>query len=218
MATVTTQPKAIAPTKFENQLTTMDNGILKYLPAAASLTLEGTSTKQPAIDTALKGWLQTFNAVEVTKQAYQDAVKARLAITVEARTYYKALVAALKQYFGTQSAMLNNFGITPDKVKTTSTTTKLQAAAKAKQTKAVRGTLSKKQKAAITVVGNPPITLSSDGTLQAGPPPINLPASSSTTPAAPTPGSVSAPVVNAAPAPAAPGSGGTNNGSGTPAA
>ncbi|HUB05629.1 MAG TPA: hypothetical protein VMB50_01440 [Myxococcales bacterium] len=218
MATIISQPKSLSPTQFEAELTTMDLGVQKYLPATVSLNLDGSVVKQPAIDTQLQSWLQTFKAVDAARQALQDAVKARLAITVEARQYYKALKAALRQYFGTQSATLSSFGIASDKPLAISSKKMMQAVAKRQQTRDVRGTKGKKQKAAITVVGNPPITLSSDGTLQAGPPPVNLPASSSSTPAAPTPGSVSAPVVNAAPAPAAPGSGGTNGGSGTPAA
>ncbi|HUB09321.1 MAG TPA: hypothetical protein VMB50_20115 [Myxococcales bacterium] len=180
MASIMSQPKALAPRKFQGQLTTMDLGIQKYLPAAASLNLDGSVVKQPAVDTQLQSWLQTFRAVDTARQALADAVTARLAITVQARQYYKALKDALRHYFGTQSAMLANFGITPDRAVTTSAKTKLQAVAKRRQTRAVRGTLSKKQKAALTVVGAPPINVSSDGSLEVGAPPVNLPASSST--------------------------------------
>jgi hypothetical protein len=218
MATTTTQPKAIAPSKFESQLSQMDQGVVKYLPATVSLTLEGTPTKQPAIDTSLKGWLTTFAAVETARQAYQDAVKARLAITVEARTFYKALKLALKQYFGSQSATLANFGIAPDKAATQSTKTKMVAAAKREQTRKVRGTTSKKAKEAITVVGNPPISISSSGTVVSAPPPVNLPATSNTPASSAASSPLATPSVAVNSAPAGSGSGNGTPGSGTPAA
>jgi hypothetical protein len=48
------------------------------------------------------------------------------------------------------------------------------ASVKRKQTRTVRGTKGKKQKAALTVVGNPPISIASDGTTVISPPPINV--------------------------------------------
>ncbi|MHB8417326.1 MAG: hypothetical protein ACYDCL_04570, partial [Myxococcales bacterium] len=121
--------------------------------------------------------------------------------------YYKEVKAAIKSYFGSRSAILSSFGIAPDKALSTTSAKKLVAAAKRSQTRTVRGTLGKKQKLKVTVVGEPPVTIATDGKVAAGAPPVNLPAASNT-PAAP-----------AAPAPAGSGSGGgTPGGSGTPSA
>ncbi len=200
MATTTTQPKAVAPGAFEAQLTKMDEGVQANLPAGTTLTLNGAAVKQPAIDTTLQGWITIFKAVDTAKAAYKDAVNARLAITVAARTYYKALKAAIKLQFGAQSPLLASFGITADKPHVATTQQKMVAAAKRAQTRTVRGTKGKKQKAAVTVVGNPPVTVPSIGALQIAPPPVNI-ASADGTSSAPT----------STPAPA-----GSGAGSGTP--
>jgi hypothetical protein len=185
MSATTTQPKSVAPAKFEQELVQMDQGVQQSLPAGTVLTIDGTAMKQPAIDTKLAGYITTFKAVDAAKAAYQEAVAARLAITVEARTFYKQLKAVLKTYFASQPSVLATFGLSPDKAIASSAKTKLLAVGKRSQTRKVRGTKSKKQAKAITVVGEPPLTMASDGTLQIGAPTVNVPAStsSSTTPA-----------------------------------
>jgi hypothetical protein len=202
MAATTTQPKAVAPSAFEAQLVQMDAGVEETLPAGTVLTIAGTAMKQSAIDTQLQGYITTFKAVDAAKQAYQEAVAARLAITVEARTFYLQLKAVLKTYFASQNAALATFGITADKAVVSSTKTKLLATAKRAQTRTVRGTKGKKQAAAITVVGEPPLSMSSAGALEIGAPPLNVPASI-------TPASSAAPTPTPAPA-------GSGSGSGTP--
>ena len=51
MTQTITQPKALAPTKFETELTEIDEGVQTQLPSTVSLTLGGTPMKQTAIDT-----------------------------------------------------------------------------------------------------------------------------------------------------------------------
>jgi hypothetical protein len=198
------------------------------LPANTSLTINGVATKQPAIDAQLQAWITVFQAVEPAENAYKGAVAARVAITAAAKAYVKALKAVIKSYFGAQNPQLASFGITSDKAASTSPQTKLVAAAKRKQTRTLHGTMGKKQKAAITVVGNPAVLVPSAGENSIGAPPVNIgalgPSSTaslnagstasstagstpSTTPAAPT-----------APAPAGSGSGNGTSGSNTPAA
>jgi hypothetical protein len=218
MALTITQPKAVAPSAFEAQLVKMDEGIDANLPAGTSLTINGTVVKQAAIDTQLQNWIAVFKAVDTAKATYQAAVTARVAITVAAMTYYKALKAAIKLQFGAQSPLLASFGITADKPASTTTQQKMVAVAKRAQTRQVRGTTGKKAKLAITVVGNPPITVPSTGKLEISPPPVNLPAASST-PSSTTssaPASTAAPTTN--PVPAGSGSGGTTPSGSTPPA
>ncbi len=179
MSATTTQPKSVKPSQFEDELEQMDQGVQQSLPAATVLTIDGTAMKQPAIDTQLEGYITTFKAVDAAKAAYQEAVAARLAISVEARTFYKQLKAVLKTYFASQPSVLATFGITADKAVSTSAKTKLLAAAKRSQTREVRGTKSKKQAKAINVVGEPPLTMASDGAVQIGAPALNVPGSTS---------------------------------------
>ncbi|MHB8417433.1 MAG: hypothetical protein ACYDCL_05120 [Myxococcales bacterium] len=198
---LTTKPKAITPAKLEAELRKLDQAVQNQLSPTVSLEVDGQVATQPAIDGRLQGYLKTFDAVEATRQAHQEALAARLAITVEAREYEKALKAAIKSHFGRQSAVLTSFGIAPDKALSATTVEKVLAAAKRGQTRAVRGTKGKRQRLAVTVVGDPPITVAADGTVHVGAPPVNLPTASdplsSTTPVGPT---------AAAPAPAGPGS------------
>jgi hypothetical protein len=180
MAATTTQPKAIAPAKFEAALVKMDAGVQQTLPAGTSLNINGVVMKQPAIDTTLQGWIATFKAADQAKAAFQQAVAARVAITVAANTFYKTLKALLKSQFAGNAAALASFGLAVDKPISSSATTKILAVAKRAQTRTVRGTKSKKAAAKITVVGQPPLSVNSDGDLQLGAPPVNLAAASST--------------------------------------
>jgi hypothetical protein len=164
----------------------------------------------------IQNWIGIWQAVDAAKAAYQGTVTARVGVTVAAKTAYKALVAAIKLNFGAQSPLLQSFGITPDKAASTTTKTKMVAAAKGKATRAVRGTTSKKQKQTVNVVGVPPVTLASDGSVQVGFPPLNGPGGSTLSSA---PGSTpnSAPASTPASAPT-PGPAGSGSGSGTPPA
>jgi hypothetical protein len=225
MANAVGQPKSVAPAKFEQDLIKMDQGVQNLLPAGTSLTLNGVATKQAAIDTQLQSWITVFQAVDSAKATYQNAVAARVAITAAAKAYYTALKAVIKAYFGAQSVQLAGFGIAADKPVVRTAQQKLVSAAKAKQTRVLHGTLGKKQKAALTVVGNPAVMVPSVGDQTISPPPVNLgtigPGSStaSSTPsttAVSTPSSTPASTA-AAPTPAPAGSGTGTPGSSTPA-
>jgi len=224
MATMLTQPKAVAPGAFEQELIKLDQGVQSELPGTVSLTINGVSAKAGAIDTTLQNWITIFQAVDSAKATYQNAVAARLAVTAAAKQYVKALKAVIKAYFGPQSVQLASFGIAIDKPVVRTAEQKLVSAAKATQTRAVRGTLGRKQKAKVTVVGNPPVLVPSTGKKQISPPPVNVgnlggtgsnasSAASSTPSSAPT--GTAAPSV---PAPAGSASGSTGTPGSTPAA
>lgn len=223
MGTTLTQPRAVAPAAFEQELIKLDQGVQAELPGTVSLTINGTSTKAGAIDTTLQNWITIFKAVDSAKATYLNAVAARLAITSAAKTYVKALKAVIKAYFGPQSVQLASFGIAIDKPVSRTAQQKLVSAAKATQTRKVRGTQGKKQKASITVVGNPPVLVPSTGKQQIAPPPVNVGTIGGTGSTASTASSTpsSAPTGTAAPtipAPAGSGSGSTGTPGSTPAA
>ncbi len=234
MGTTLSQPKAVAPAAFEKELTQLDQGVLLELPGNVSLTINGVSVNAAAIDTTLQSWITVFKAVDSAKASYKNAVSARVAITTAAKAYVKALKAVVKAYFGPQGTQLASFGIATDQPVERTAQQKLVSAAKAKQTRAVRGTTSKKQKAALTVVGNPPVLVPSTGPQGIAPPPVNVSpigstdttgfsttsstagTSSSSAPASPSSTPASAPTP--APAGSGSGSGTPTSGSGTPAA
>lgn len=174
MASIPTQPSAIHPTKFELEVQQMDQGVQQNLPKTSSLIVNATAMKQPNIDALLQSWLKVFRAVDAAKQTYRDAVNTRKAMALDARTTYKALKAALKLFFGPRSPLLSSFGIAADKPRTTTAKQQMVAAAKRAQTRAVRGTKGKAQRAAIKVVGEPSVSISSGGEVQVGAPPVNV--------------------------------------------
>jgi hypothetical protein len=179
---VLTQPKGMAPGKFEAELTSLDAGVVKDIPAKTSLTINGNAMTGAQIDTQIKTYLATFAAADTAKQQYQSAVKDRLAITVEARDFYLQVKKAVVAFFGAQSAQLADFGLTPAKAKAPKTSAqKLVTAAKAKLTRAARGTTSKKKKAGINpTVGTPMVAVGAAGQSVVAPTVVNpaLPATS----------------------------------------
>jgi hypothetical protein len=116
----------------EAELIELGEGVQASLPPGASLAIEGTT---------------------LAKKAYQDALAARLAITVEARTFSKALKVALKQYYGSQNPVLEAFGIPIDKLFIATQEQKALANARRAQTRVLRGTLGRRAKLAATVNG-----------------------------------------------------------------
>jgi hypothetical protein len=195
MANMITKPGSVAPSEFEAEQVKMLEGVQGIFPASASLTIGGAVLTQAAIAAKLQGPIANSKAVTAAYKAFQAAVAVRRAETIESRGFYKQLKAALKVYYGPQAAELASFGIPTDKAIQRTAQQQTVAVAKRRQTRAVRGTKGKKQKAALTVAGNPPIYIASDGTQTINPPPINV---SNLGPAV----TISA--------------GGTGNGSGTP--
>jgi hypothetical protein len=161
---------------MEAELVQLDEGVVANLPANVTLMLEGKPMTQAAIHATLTSAVATFKLPAAIYEQFKAAVAARLGITVATRSFQKALKAAIKLQFGSQSPLLASFGIPTDKPLSASSTQKVVAAAKRSQTRTVRGTKGKKQKAALTVVGNPPVSVASDGSLTISPPPVNLPA------------------------------------------
>lgn len=135
MATQTTKAAGIAPAQLEAELSKLSRGVRERFPAGVKLPINGTFLDQAAIDQKLQDWIALFQAVAVAKLAYTKAVRARLRVTVEARTFQKALKAALKLYFGPQSAKLDCFGIATDKPIRMTTAQKALAAEKRARTR-----------------------------------------------------------------------------------
>ena len=180
MSNTITKPRAVAPSEFEAELVKMLAGFQTVFPANGTLTIGGAVETLAVMVAKLQGWIGNSKAVDTAKQAYMAAVAARLAEVIEARTWQKDAKAALKLKLGNQNPALASFGIATDKPIQTTAQQKLVASAKRSQTRKVRGTKGKKQRAAITVVGNPEIHIASDGTKQISPPPVNLPAPTGT--------------------------------------
>ncbi|MHB8421086.1 MAG: hypothetical protein ACYDCL_23705 [Myxococcales bacterium] len=166
MAIIATQAKSVRASSLEAELESMDAGVLKDIPATSTLTLNGSALTQAQIDTQIKTYLSTIEAADLAKAQYQTALVARRNQAIEARDFYLQLKRAVTAYFGTQSALLVDFGLKPAKARAVRTSAELAlTAAKRKQTREARGTTSKKQKLAINPsVGTPAVMIDSSGT------------------------------------------------------
>ncbi|MHB8417634.1 MAG: hypothetical protein ACYDCL_06135 [Myxococcales bacterium] len=217
MAIIATQAKSITPTKLETELSEMDAGVLKDIPAKTSLTLNGSAMTATQIDTQIKSYLSTIQAADTAKQQYQTALVARRDIQLEARDFYLQLKKVIVAFFGAQSAQLADFGLKPAKAKVPRTSAqKLVTAAKAAVTRAARGTMSKKKKAQITpTVGTPMVAVAAEGK-QVTPPTVINPALPAGSTPAPSGSGNSAGSTQASSAPQ--GSAGGSSGASAPAA
>ncbi len=172
MANVMTKPGSIGPTEQEAEIVKLSQAVKEKLAPTVSLVVDGVSATQPQVAAKLDAFAASHAAVHDARQALQAALKARDAASVEAREYCKGLKAAVKQQLGRTNPELAAFGISPDKPLVRTTKDLIVASAKAQQTRQVRGTLGKRQRAQIKVVGDPPVHLASDGSMTSGPPPV----------------------------------------------
>src|ERR1700722_5621190 len=162
----TTPKKPSTPSKFQTEVAGMISGFTNDLPTTVkNLTIAGATMTVSAILSQLNAIMTTITTVATTKTAYTEAVAARKAALPDDKTFIENLVMAVKLIFGTSATQLAAFGITPPKTKAKPTVQKLAIAkAKSAATRALRGTKGKKQKAAITLQGQPTLqVLGPDG-------------------------------------------------------
>jgi hypothetical protein len=174
----------------------MIDGLNKHSQAIPSLIIAGTTYKLSDIITTLQARLAGANLVLSTKAAWQTAVKADIDEREKTKVFFSGLRQALQVAFAGSIDSLADFGLTPRKVRVVSPDEKLQAAAKAKATRAARHTMGKKQKLAITGTASAaPATRPAAATAPLVPP---QPSAPSVPAAAPAP--AVAPAATAAPA------------------
>jgi hypothetical protein len=152
---------------------------------------------------------QTFvAAIESTKSLYlqwRQGIQAERSLELEVQPLRVGVRAVAQTRFGKDGTQLLQFGFQPAKVPVHTPASKVLAAAKAKATRKARGTLGKKEKAALqgtvtsVTVGTPAPQAGSGATAPAAPAAGSAPA----TPAAP-PATAPAPAMPAVAAPAAP--------------
>ena len=154
MGASTSNPGALAA-KIQAALT----GVQTVLAAGSSFQIGGAAMKQSQISAQLSGYLPTFSAVAPAKVAYQQSVAARTELEPEAREFLVNLRAALVAFYKRGNPVLGQFGMGTGKVGVQSPETQVVAAAARLLTRQKRGTAGTKQKLAITVVGQPAVTI-----------------------------------------------------------
>ncbi len=212
--TVATGTKVTDKKTFLAAVLAMIAGVTKDLTAKMSLTVGGVVMTQAAILAKLASIQALFDNITAAKNSMTTAVAAKNAGAQAAKQFMADLKKAVEGQFGSAGAQLPDFGIALPKPKATRTSAeKAASAGLATQTRAVRGTKGKAQKAEITVTGKPGVVIVGPtgvplvGVTKGAPtPPAVVPvagssAPSSTPSAAPaTPGSTSTPPAASAPA------------------
>lgn len=151
------------PGGLELKLDDALSGVQQQLVAGSTLQINGAAMTQAQLVTQLSGYLAPFTAAANEKTAYAQAIKARKAVEPPAREFLIQLKAALVALLGRGNPLLEKFGMLAKLPSKPSVQTALLAAAKRKLTRAKRGTLGKKQKAAIVLLGTPSVSVGAEG-------------------------------------------------------
>ncbi len=161
-------------------------GIKKDLQSVTSLPLAGSTYTMASLTQLVQSRIDAANTVANAKAQWHDASATYKALNSQVTQVLHGLRQYLINAFGPASPVLADFGFTASKRTPLTPEQKVARAAKAEATRKARGTLGKKQKAAIKGAVPP--------TAPASPSPAPTP-----TPAVAVP---STPVVVTAPAPA----------------
>ncbi len=168
-------------------------GITKDLKTVSSLVLAGATYTPVTLIQLIQSRVNLINQVAAARATWLDQARALEALN----TQVHAVEMALKQYvintFGKTSPLLADFGFAPKQRTPLTAAQKLAAQAKSRATRAARGTMSKKQKAAIhgvvpTTTAQPPATTTTPATTpSASTPTVNLVVTTQAPAAAPAP-------------------------------
>jgi ATP-dependent protease HslVU (ClpYQ) ATPase subunit len=135
-------------------------GLTKDLTAKMTLMVGGTSMTQTAILAQLATIQALFANATAAKNASVAAVNAKNAGIQAAKQFMTSLTKAVEMQFGENNPQLTDFGLTLPKAKAVRTAAeKAASSGLALQTRAVRGTMGKKQKLDVTVTGKPGVVI-----------------------------------------------------------
>jgi hypothetical protein len=157
------------PTGLELKLTQALQGAQTVLPTGSSLNINQAAMTQAQIVQQLQNDLAPFSAARSEKTIYLAKLQAKTAVAASAREFLVQFRNALVASFGRNSPQLAEFGFNPAKPRVQTSGQKALSAAKAVLTRKARGTKGSKQKAAITTVGTPVVTIGPSGTQVAAP-------------------------------------------------
>ncbi|MHB1846953.1 MAG: hypothetical protein ACYCWW_19195 [Deltaproteobacteria bacterium] len=134
-------------------------GISRDIPSTSNLSVAGQSVSQPALVSQLEAFIGLCQDLAKARTSVQQKLGLVLAATPGVREFIVNLDAALKGLLGPKNPQLGDFGIKPAHRSEPSAETKAAAAALGKQTRAIRHTHGKRQKALVTVTGRAGIVL-----------------------------------------------------------
>ena len=139
---------------LDQKLNQIIRGVQTTLSSNQTYVIDGQSYKQSTLLTALKEQVAPFDAAAAAHEVLKKAVVDREAARPAALAFYNAVVSVLLGSYGGDTTTLATFGLAPRKAKRQLTSEeKLKAAAKAKATRALRGTVGPKKKLEIKAQG-----------------------------------------------------------------
>ncbi|MGH7437228.1 MAG: hypothetical protein ACRENE_16250 [Polyangiaceae bacterium] len=179
MSTTSGRSKATALARVQALIA----GTQKHFPSG-SLTIGNTAYTPASIVQTLQGLADIYGRVDAAHASVKDLVAEQSATESKAAPFLRDYTKFLRGMFGTGATLLADFGLPPPKARTPLTVEQLAVRkAKAKATRAARGTTSKKQKLAVkgdvtgvvvTPVTSPPAPAAAPPVTQpvAGPAPV----------------------------------------------
>ncbi len=138
---VSTPTAVVAPKGFRSDLQQMLQGWQDVIPGDSTVTSSAGSLTEAAILAELQGYLGAYTDLDTHVTAIRQA-RARVASQLPAaQKYFAVLKAAVANLFGADSPQLAQFGLAPKKPRKPLSSSELAVrAAKAKATRALRGT------------------------------------------------------------------------------
>ncbi len=142
------------PTGFEKTVQQLVYGTEKDIPAAGGLPMQGTQMTQAQILATLQPVLDAFTAVDDAVAAVKQSRLALSALLPPARQFAASMKDALIAFFGRGNPILPDFGV-KDGTSRRKTTVDAKAAAKVKraETRVLRGTKGKVERAKVKFTG-----------------------------------------------------------------
>jgi len=156
---------------FEDKVVQAVAVLEQYLPATASMVLNGRLMTQPEMVKALRDVLQLFTDLRAKRTEALTLLKTLRSELVPGHALYTAVARGMQAYFGQGNPVLARFGYALGQRKPRSSAANLKAQARAQLTRALRHTMGPRQKALIQATAPSVVTVGSDGTVQATPAP-----------------------------------------------
>jgi len=146
---------ALAKANRIQSFRTMITGVKTNVDPKATIPIAGTPTPQPTAVAALQAYIDASDAVTLAEAAFHEAVAKQDAAFAAANGTYLGVKAYALATYVKQPTVLGTFGLQVPVRKVPDAATKAAAVAKAKATRLLRGTTSKKQKALIKAPAAP---------------------------------------------------------------
>jgi hypothetical protein len=130
-------------------------GVQKHYGPNDTVLVAGVATPQPSVVATLQAPIDAGDKTAAAEATFHKAVADEAALVAAADTLFLALKTHFLDVYKKAPDTLKDYGLTPIVRRQPSAATKMAAAAKAKATRALRGTKGSRQKAAIVA---PPMT------------------------------------------------------------